>query len=49
MEIPQIIDGIVTDKNASEQRRKIIRQTYMDLLQHLQQTKGKKIGIFNTV
>ena len=46
LKIPQIIDGIVTDKNASEQRRKIIRQRYMDLLQHLQQTKGKK-AVFN--
>ena len=46
MEIPQIIDGIATDKNASEQRRNIIRQTYMNLLQHLQQTKGKK-AVFN--
>jgi hypothetical protein len=42
MEIPKFIDGIATDKNASEQRRNIIRQTYMNLLQHLQQTKGKK-------
>ena len=46
MEIPQIIDGILTDKGASEQRRIIIRQTYMDLLQRLQQTQGKK-AIFN--
>jgi len=46
MEIPKIIDGIDTDKNANEQRRNIIRQTYMDLLQRLQQTKGKK-AIFN--
>ena len=46
MEIPKIIDGIETDKNASEQRRNIIRQTYMDLLQRLQQSKGKK-AIFN--
>ena len=46
MEIPKIIDGIVTDKNASEQRRNVIKQTFMDLLQHLQQTKGKK-AVFN--
>ena len=46
MEIPPIIDGIATDKNASEQRRNVIKQTYMDLLQHLQQTKGKK-AVFN--
>jgi hypothetical protein len=46
MEIPQIIDGIATDKNANEQRRNVIKQTYMDLLQYLQQTKGKK-AVFN--
>ena len=45
MELPQVIDGISTEKNASEQRRDIIRQTYMNLLQHLQQ-KGKK-AVFN--
>lgn len=46
MEIPQIINGIPTDKKASGERRKIIRQTYLNLLQKLQQTKGKK-AIFN--
>ena len=46
MEVPKVIDGIDTDKNASEQRRNLIRQTYMDLLQRLQQTKGKK-AVFN--
>ena len=46
MEVPQIIDGIPTDKGSSGQRRDIIRQTYMDLLQHLQQTKSKK-AVFN--
>ena len=46
MDIPQIIDGIATDKNAGEQRRNLIRQTYIDLLQRLQQTKGKK-AVFN--
>ena len=46
MEIPNVIDGILTDKGASEQRRNLIKQTYMDLLQHLQQTKGKK-AVFN--
>jgi len=46
MEIPPIIEGINTDKNASEQRRNLIRQTYIDLLQRLQQTKGKK-AVFN--
>jgi flagellar hook-associated protein FlgK len=42
MDIPKIIDGIATDKNASEQRRNIIKQTYIDLLHRLQKTKGKK-------
>jgi len=46
MEIPPIIEGITTDRNTSEQRRNLIRQTYIDLLQRLQQTKGKK-AIFN--
>ena len=46
MELPKIINGIATDKNANEQRRDIIRQTYLNLLQHLQQTKGKK-AVFN--
>ena len=46
MEIPKLIDGIATDKNANDQRRNFIKQTYMDLLQHLQQTKGKK-AVFN--
>jgi len=44
--IPKIIDGIVTGKNENEQRRDIIRRAYMDLLQRLQQTKGKK-AVFN--
>ena len=42
MEIPKVVDGIETDKDASKQRREVIRQTYLDLLQRLQQTKGKK-------
>jgi len=46
MEIPNVIEGIDTDKNASAKRRILIRQTYMDLLQRLQQTKGKK-AVFN--
>jgi flagellar hook-associated protein FlgK len=44
--IPGTIEGIATDKNANEQRRNFIRQTYMDLLHRLQQTKGKK-AVFN--
>jgi len=46
MEIPKIIEGIATDKDAVEQRRNFIRKTYMNMLQRLQQTKGKK-AIFN--
>ena len=46
MELPKTIEGISTDKSASEQRRDFIRQTYMNLLQRLQQTKGKK-AVFN--
>ena len=46
MEVPSIIEGIATDKDANEQRRNLIRQTYMDLLQRLQQVKGKK-AVFN--
>ena len=42
MEIPKVIDGIEIDKNASQQRREVIRQTYLNLLQRLQQSKGKK-------
>ena len=42
MEIPEVIDGIETAKDASKQRREVIRQTYLNLLQRLQQTKGKK-------
>jgi len=44
--LPLHINGIPTDKNATIQRREIIRKTYMNLLQYLQQTKGKK-AIFN--
>ena len=46
MELPQIIDGIETDKEASAQRRNVIKQAYMNLLQKLQQTRGKK-AVFN--
>ena len=46
MEIPNVIEGIPTEKSANEIRRNIIRQTYMNLLQQLQQTKGRK-AVFN--
>ena len=46
MEVPKIVDGIETDKNANQQRREVIRQTYLNLLQRLQQTKGKK-AVYN--
>ena len=41
--LPQIIDGIPTDKNATEQRREIVKNTYLELLERLQRTKGKKV------
>jgi len=46
MNIPEIIEGIPTDKKSSDLRRDFIRQTYMNLLQHLQQTRRKK-AIYN--
>ena len=45
-ELPTIINSIPTDKNATEQRRKIVQNTYLELLERLQRTKGKKT-IFN--
>ena len=42
-ELPQIIDGIPTNKNATEQRREIVKNTYLELLERLQRTKGKKV------
>ncbi|GHT57116.1 hypothetical protein FACS18945_0600 [Bacteroidia bacterium] len=44
--IPAIIEDIPTEKNATEQRRKIVFDTYLSLLERLQRTKGKKT-IFN--
>ncbi|MDR1679256.1 MAG: hypothetical protein LBR81_05695 [Prevotellaceae bacterium] len=44
--IPSIINGIPTDKNATEQRREIVKNTYFKLLERLQRTKGEKT-IFN--
>jgi len=46
MEVPKMVNGIITDKDANEQRRNFIKQTYMELLQRLQETKGKK-AVFN--
>lgn len=43
MEIPEFIEGIPTQKNASKQRRDIIRQEYIRLLENLQLSKGKKV------
>ncbi|GHT47984.1 hypothetical protein FACS189440_10380 [Bacteroidia bacterium] len=40
--IPPIINGIETAKNSTKQRREIVKQTYIDLLEKLQQTKDKK-------
>jgi len=45
-ELPKIIDGIQTDKNAIEQRREIVKNTYLELLERLQRTKGKK-SVYN--
>jgi len=41
-EFPKTINGIPTEKNATEQRREIVKNTYFELLERLQRTKGKK-------
>jgi hypothetical protein len=46
MEIPELIDGIKTAKNAANQRREIIRNEYLHLLERLQRERKKK-AIFN--
>jgi len=46
MELPKSIEGIVTDKNATEQRREVVKNIYLELLERLQRTKGKK-SIYN--
>ena len=46
IELPHIIDGIETNKNATKQRREFIKQTYMNLLEKLQQMNGKK-AVYN--
>jgi len=43
MEIPKTIDGINTDKNASEQRRNLIRQTYIDLFNAYSRPKAERL------
>ena len=45
-ELPHIIEGIETNKNATKQRREFIKQTYMNLLEKLQQMNGKK-AVYN--
>ena len=42
VKIPEFIEGIPTAKNASRQRREIIKQEYIRLLEHLQLSKGRK-------
>ena len=44
--LPEYISDIATDKGASSQRRNIIKQTYMDLLEKLQRVNGKK-AVYN--
>ena len=45
-ELPYTIEGIETNKNATIQRREFIKQTYMNLLEKLQQVNGKK-AVYN--
>ena len=45
-ELPEFIQGIATAKNAASQRREIIRNEYMRLLEILQR-KYKKKAVFN--
>jgi hypothetical protein len=45
-QLPEYIAGIATDKNATAQRREIIRNEYMRLLERLQRTQNKK-AVFN--
>ena len=40
--LPLYINGIPTDKNATVQRREIVQNTYLELLERLQRKKGKK-------
>jgi hypothetical protein len=44
--LPKTINGIETGKNATAQRREIVKNTYLELLERLQRTKGKK-SIYN--
>ena len=44
--LPEFIQGIATNKNATQQRREYIKQTYMDLLEKLQRVNGKK-AVYN--
>ena len=44
--LPKTINGIKTDKNATVQRREIVKNTYLELLEQLQRTKGKK-SVYN--
>ena len=44
--LPEFIEGIPTDKKATQQRREYIKQTYMNLLEKLQRVNGKK-AVYN--
>jgi len=44
--VPAVVAGIETAKNASAQRRLVIKQLYIKLLEKLQNTRGKK-AVYN--
>lgn len=44
--LPEYIEGIPTTKKASKERREIIKQQYIRLIEHLQTSRGKK-AVFN--
>ena len=46
IEIPEYIEGIPTDKQASAKRREIVKSEYIKLIQRLQNLYGKK-AVFN--
>ena len=45
-DLPEYIEGIPTRKKASKERREIIKQQYIRLIEHLQTNRGKK-AVFN--
>lgn len=44
--LPEYIEGIPTTKKASKERREIIKREYIQLIEHLQTSRGKK-AVFN--